>query len=34
MLNFALFGAGRIGKMHAQNIQAFAQSNLKYVFDV
>jgi len=34
MLTFALFGAGRIGKMHAQNIHAFAQSELKYVFDV
>ncbi|BFM51418.1 inositol 2-dehydrogenase [Marinomonas sp. THO17] len=34
MLNFALFGAGRIGKMHAQNLQAFAHSNLKYVYDV
>lgn len=34
MLTFALFGAGRIGKMHAQNIHAFAQSQLKYVFDV
>lgn len=34
MLTFALFGAGRIGKMHAQNIHAFAQSKIKYVFDV
>ncbi|ADZ92194.1 inositol 2-dehydrogenase [Marinomonas mediterranea] len=34
MLNFALFGAGRIGKMHAKNIQSMAQANLKYVFDV
>ena len=34
MLTFALFGAGRIGKMHAENIHAFAQSEIKYVFDV
>ena len=34
MLNFALFGAGRIGKMHAQNIQASTNACLKYVYDV
>lgn len=34
MLKFALFGAGRIGKMHAQNIHASTNAQLKYVYDV
>lgn len=33
MINFALLGAGRIGKMHAALIAASAQAKLKYVFD-
>ncbi len=33
MINFALLGAGRIGKMHAGLISASAQANLSYVFD-
>ena len=34
MLNFALFGAGRIGQMHADNLAANASVSLKYVYDV
>ena len=34
MLNFALIGAGRIGKMHAEIINANPESNLKFVYDV
>ena len=33
MINFALMGAGRIGKMHAKIINAHPESNLKYVYD-
>jgi myo-inositol 2-dehydrogenase/D-chiro-inositol 1-dehydrogenase len=33
MINFALLGAGRIGKMHAAIIAASDQAKLKYVFD-
>ena len=31
---FALFGAGRIGRIHAANIAAHAGARLKYVVDV
>ncbi len=34
MLKFALFGAGRIGAMHAANIAANPQAQLAWVFDV
>ncbi len=34
MINIALLGAGRIGKMHAEIISAHPQANLKYVYDV
>ena len=34
MLNFSLIGAGRIGKLHAQNIYNHPLCNLLYVFDV
>ena len=34
MVNFALIGAGRIGKMHAEIINAHPNSNLKFVYDV
>ncbi len=34
MLNFALFGAGRIGRMHADNLAANARANRAYVYDV
>jgi len=34
MLNFALIGTGRIGKMHAEIINANPQTNLKFVYDV
>ncbi len=34
MKSFALFGAGRIGRIHAANIAAHAGANLKYVVDV
>ncbi len=34
MLKFALFGAGRIGAMHAANIAANPQAELAWVFDV
>ena len=34
MMNLALFGAGRIGAVHAANIHANDNTNLKYVVDV
>ncbi len=34
MLNFALIGAGRIGKMHAEIINANPQTNLRFVYDI
>lgn len=34
MLNFALIGAGRIGKMHAEIIHSNPDANLKFVYDV
>lgn len=34
MLNFVLIGAGRIGKMHAQNIFLHPKCNLSFVYDV
>jgi myo-inositol 2-dehydrogenase/D-chiro-inositol 1-dehydrogenase len=34
MRTFALFGAGRIGRIHAANIAAHAGARLKYVVDV
>lgn len=34
MLNIALMGAGRIGKMHAQNIIDHPGCNLMYVYDI
>ena len=34
MINFALLGAGRIGKMHAQNILQNPKCNLVYVYDI
>ena len=34
MKTFALFGAGRIGRIHAANIQVHARARLKYVVDV
>ncbi len=34
MINFALLGAGRIGKMHAKIISDHPEANLKYVYDV
>ena len=34
MINFALMGAGRIGKMHAEIINAHPEANLQYVYDV
>ena len=34
MLNFALFGAGRIGRMHADNLAANANAQLSYIYDV
>ena len=34
MLNIALMGAGRIGKMHAKNIALHPKCNLSYVFDI
>ncbi len=33
MLNFCLFGAGRIGKVHAPNIAAHSRARLRYVVD-
>ena len=34
MVNFALFGAGRIGVMHAANLAANPRAKLLYVYDV
>ena len=34
MINFALIGAGRIGKMHAEIISSHPDANLKFVYDV
>ena len=34
MLNFALMGAGRIGKMHAKNLSMHSKINLSYVYDI
>tara|TARA_B100000029_G_scaffold201432_1_gene199660 strand:+ start:1053 stop:2057 length:1005 start_codon:yes stop_codon:yes gene_type:complete len=34
MINFALIGAGRIGKMHAQYIHSNPKCQLKYVYDI
>ena len=34
MINFSLMGAGRIGKMHADIINAHPECNLKYIYDV
>jgi len=34
MLNIALIGVGRIGKMHARNIVDHPQCNLTYVYDI
>ena len=33
-INVALFGLGRIGIMHAQNLKVNKKFNLKYVFDI
>jgi myo-inositol 2-dehydrogenase / D-chiro-inositol 1-dehydrogenase len=33
MIRFALFGAGRIGRMHAENLAQRADAKLLYVFD-
>ena len=33
-INVALFGLGRIGIMHAQNLKTNKKFNLKYVFDI
>ncbi len=34
MINFALLGTGRIGKLHAQIINSHPEANLKYVYDI
>jgi len=34
MINFSLMGAGRIGKMHAEIINAHPECKLKYIYDV
>ncbi len=34
MLNFALFGAGRIGKMHARNLASHPKAKLRWVYDI
>ena len=34
MINIALMGAGRIGKMHAEIISSHPDANLKFVYDV
>ena len=34
MVNFALLGTGRIGKLHASIINAHPEASLKYVYDI
>ena len=34
LINIALFGLGRIGQMHAENLIDHPEFNLKYVFDI
>ena len=34
MINIALLGAGRIGKMHAEIVTAHPEANLQFVYDV
>ena len=34
MINVALFGLGRIGQMHGENLYAHKKFNLKYTFDI
>ncbi len=34
LINIALFGLGRIGQMHADNLIANPNFNLRYVFDI
>ncbi len=34
MISFCLFGAGRIGSVHADNIHANPRTTLKYVVDI
>ena len=33
IINIALFGLGRIGQMHAENLLNHKDFNLKYIFD-
>ena len=33
-INVALFGLGRIGIMHAQNIKSNPNFNLQYIYDI
>jgi saccharopine dehydrogenase-like NADP-dependent oxidoreductase len=33
LVNFALFGAGRIGRMHAENLAQRSDAKLLYVVD-
>ena len=34
MLNISLLGAGRIGKMHAEIINAHPKARLQFVYDI
>ena len=34
LINIALFGLGRIGQMHAENLISHPEFNLKYIFDI
>ena len=34
IINIALFGLGRIGQMHAENLINHPEFNLKYIFDI
>ena len=34
MINVALIGLGRIGIMHAENLNSHKNFNLKYIFDI
>ena len=34
IINIALFGLGRIGQLHAENLINHPEFNLRYVFDI
>ena len=34
LINIALFGLGRIGQMHAENLLKHKSFNLRYIYDI